>query len=143
MKMRVEHVVPLSDQAIKLLEGIKSITFMPELLEGNDDTANENKKKKNYVFKSSISSLKPISENTLNTAIKRLDFGSKMVAHGFRSMFSTIANEEGKFNRDIIEKALAHKLGDKDEQAYNRAKYIEPRRNLMQWWADWLDEVRK
>ncbi len=125
MKMNVEHIVPLSDQVIIVLEELEELT-------GNGK----------YVFQSSIDASRPISENTLNVAIKRLDFGNKLVAHGFRSMFSTTANNSGLFSRDIIEKSLAHKLGDTIEQAYNRAEYLLQRKELMQWWGNFIDDIK-
>ena len=125
MKMRKPHIIPLSKQAIDILLEIKKIN-------GNSI----------YIFPSSFSTARILSENTMNVALKRLDFGNKIVSHGFRSMFSTIANNSGRFNRDIIDKALAHKLGDTVEQTYNRADYLEERIILMQWWADYLDEIK-
>ncbi len=125
MKMRKPHTIPLSKQAINILLEIQK-------LNGNSQ----------YIFPSSFSTTRILSENTMNVALKRLDFGNKIVSHGFRSMFSTVANNSGEFSRDAIEKALAHKLGDAVEQTYNRAEYLKERTILMQWWADYLDEVK-
>ena len=123
MKMRKSHVIPLSRQSIDILLIMKRL---------KKDLAK-------FVFPSSFSSARILSENTLNVALKRLDFGNKIVSHGFRSMFSTMANNSGKFSRDAIDKALAHKLGDVVEQTYNRADYLQERKDLMQWWSDYLD----
>ncbi|WP_236844897.1 tyrosine-type recombinase/integrase [Campylobacter mucosalis] len=84
-----------------------------------------------------------MSENTLNTALRRLGYSKdEIVSHGFRAMFSTIANEkrdEHKQSIDIIERCLAHKDKDKVRAAYNRATNLIQMRELMQWWADFLD----
>jgi integrase len=126
MKMRYGHTIPLSSQSIELLKELQSLT-------GDGK----------YIFRSSIHKNRPISENTLNVALKRLGFGGDMVAHGFKSMFSTSANNSGLFSRDTIEKAMVHKLGNMTEQAYNRADYLSLRKELMQWWSDYLDEQKR
>lgn len=125
MKMKREHIIPLSLQAVKILEAIYPYT-----------------KDAKYVFHSPISRLKPISENTLNQALKRLDFGGEIVSHGFRAMFSTIAYETGKFRGEVIEDLLAHQETNQVKRAYNRAAYETEKRELMQWWSDFLDEVK-
>ena len=88
-----------------------------------------------------------MSENTLNTALRRMGYGKdEIVSHGFRAMFSTMANEkrnEHGCHADIIERCLAHKDKDKVREAYNRAQNLADMRILMQWWADYLDELVK
>ena len=79
-----------------------------------------------------------MSENALNHMIKKMGYQGKMVGHGFRSLFSTVTNEQG-FNPDAIERQLAHLEGNTVRAAYNRADYLSERREIMQWWADWLD----
>lgn len=125
MKMKREHIIPLSLQAVKILEAIYPYT-----------------KDAKYVFHSPISRLKPISENTLNQALKRLDFGGEIVSHGFRAMFSTIAYESGLFRGEVIEDLLAHQETNQVKRAYNRAAYENEKRELMQWWADYLQEAK-
>lgn len=125
MKMRKEHSLPLTPQAIKILKEIYPYT-----------------KNAKYVFHSSISTQKTISENTLNQALKRLDFGSEIVAHGFRAMFSTLAYESGSFRGEVIEDLLAHQEKNAIKRAYNRAKYETEKKEVMKWWADFLDEVK-
>lgn len=125
MKMRKEHILPLTEQAIKILKEIHPYT--------------QNAK---YVFHSPISTFKPISENTLNQALKRLEFGGEIVSHGFRAMFSTLAYENGNFRGEVIETLLAHQETNAIKRAYNRAEYETEKRELMKWWADLLDEVK-
>lgn len=125
MKMRKPHTIPLTPQGIKILEDIYPYT-----------------RDAKYVFHSPISRLKPISENTLNQALKRLEFGGEIVSHGFRAMFSTIAYESGLFRGEVIEDLLAHQETNQVKRAYNRAAYETEKRELMQWWSDFLDEVK-
>jgi len=126
MKMREEHVVPLSRQVIALLKELK----------GYSDYSD-------YLFPGVGRSY--IGENTVGKVIKILGYGGQVVGHGFRATFSTIANEavtkegESRFSPDVIEHALAHKDPNVIRGIYNRAKYLNPRRELMQWWADELD----
>lgn len=124
MKMKVEHLVPLSTQAVALLRTMKAeATF--ELL-----------------FPSRQNADRPISDGTLNAALDRMGYGDVATAHGFRTVFSTAANEHG-FNRDVIEKQLAHEERNAVRGAYNRAEYLPERSKLMQWWADRIDSMRK
>lgn len=125
MKMRKPHTIPLTPQGIKILEDIYPYT-----------------RDAKYVFHSPISRLNPISENTLNQALKRLEFGGEIVSHGFRAMFSTIAYESGLFRGEVIEDLLAHQETNQVKRAYNRAAYETEKRELMQWWSDFLDEVK-
>jgi integrase len=98
-----------------------------------------------FVFASPAKPLKHISNNTLLYALYRLGYHSRMTGHGFRTVASTILNEqrsEGRhsFDHDAIERQLAHVERNKVRGAYNRAEYIVTRREMMQWWADFLDE---
>lgn len=125
MKMRRPHEVPLSTQAIALLEDIWSLSEYGEL-----------------VFPSIRSNRKLLSENALNAALRRMGYQQdEMTAHGFRSSASTILNERG-YNPDVIEAALGHQDEDEIRRAYNRAKYWPERVKLMQDWADLLDALR-
>ena len=125
MKMDEQHIVPLSEQAIKILEEIKPITGSGR-----------------YVFPSGRSNSRPMSNNAVTAALRRMGFEQgTMSAHGFRSMASTLLNEQG-FNRDWIERQLAHGERDKIRAAYNYAQYLPERRKMMQAWANYLDELR-
>ena len=126
MKMRREHRVPLSRQAICLLRELHALTGDGEL-----------------VFPSIRSNSRPMSENTLNAALRRMGYAKdEVVAHGFRATFSTIANKSGKWNPDAIEAALAHVENNSVRRAYNRAQFWDERVEMVQWWADLLDELR-
>lgn len=125
MKARVLHIVPLAAQAIELLLEIKPLT-------GQD----------RYVFPAMTSLSRPMSENTINAALRRLGYTSQeMTGHGFRSIASTLLNERG-CNRDAIERQLAHGERNKVRAAYNYAEYLPERRKMMQEWADYLDTLR-
>jgi integrase len=125
MKMRRPHDVPLSRQALAVLRELWEL--FPE---------------SEFVFPSIRSPKKVLSENAMNSALRRMGYGpDEMTAHGFRSSASTILNEQG-FDNDVIEAALAHEEEDEVRAAYNRAKYWKPRIALMQSWADLLDEFR-
>ena len=126
MKGRVEHKVPLSRQALEVLEGIRPYTGSGK-----------------YVFPTPRSANRPLSENGVLTALRNMGYTKEqMTAHGFRSMASTLLNELGH-RPDVIEAQLAHKGADKIRATYNRAEYMLERRNLMQSWADYLDELRE
>jgi integrase len=131
MKMKVEHLVPLSAQAIELLTKLKDIS-------GSDD----------LLFPSATNRYKPMSDNTMRKAIFTLGYDgktagkSKAVPHGFRATASSILNEEG-FNPDAIERQLAHQERNGVRAAYtHHARYMEERTKMMQWWADYIDEKR-
>ena len=94
------------------------------------------------VFPSPFYPGKPLSDGTLNSALARLGYKGIATAHGFRTLFSTCANEGG-CNSEVIEKQLAHEERDEVRGAYNRAQWIADRTKLMQWWADRLDKMRK
>lgn len=125
MKMRTEHIVPLSRQAIEIIEAMRPLT-------GSDP----------LVFPSPYYPGRPLSENTFNSALARMGFRGYATAHGFRSLFSTVANECGH-DADHIERQLAHVEGNKVRAAYHRAQYLTERAKLMQWWADWLDQKKQ
>jgi len=122
MKMRVLHIVPLSKQAIKILQDLEPLTGSGH-----------------YLFPSNRTKTRPMSENTVNGALRRLGYTKEeMTGHGFRSMASTILNEQG-WNRDAIERQLAHSERDGVRAAYNYAEYLPERKRMMQSWADYLD----
>ena len=126
MKMDREHVVPLSTQVVKLLEELKVHT-------GHFA----------YLFPALSKTDRPISENTLNAALRRMGYDTRkeMCAHGFRSTASTLLNEQG-VAPDLIELQLAHKEKDKVRGAYNRAERIAERQKLMRDWSNHLDKLR-
>jgi integrase len=126
MKMRHEHAVPLSRQAIELLTEAKRFSS-----------------KSKYVFPSARTWLRPMSENTLNAGLRRLGYTKdEMTSHGFRSTASTLLNESGKWSSDAIERALAHKDKDAVRSAYNRGTKWQERVAMAQWWSDYLDRLR-
>ena len=127
MKMNREHVVPLSRQAVAILTDTQQLTG-----DGR------------YVFPSVRTGLRPMSENTLNAALRRLGYGGdEMTAHGFRSTASTLLNESGKWTTDAIERALAHGDADSVRAAYHRGAHWEERVRMAQWWSDHLDHLRE
>lgn len=126
MKMRREHIVPLSTQVVAMLQELYSYF-------GHGT----------YVFPSPQMKKTTISDGGAMKALRSTGFGKdKMCLHGFRSMASTRLNEMGQFRPDVIEACLAHKDSDAVRLAYNRAEYMEERRKLMQSWADYLDELK-
>jgi len=126
MKMARDHIVPLSRQAVALLEEIRPLT--------NGKGA--------YVFPSERSYQRPMSENTVNGAIRRMGYTkAEMTAHGFRGMASTLLNEKG-YNADWIEKQLAHDESNESRKSYNHAEFLSERRRMMQEYADYLDELK-
>lgn len=120
MKMRAEHLVPLSSQVINLLNELKAYSGNEELLFPGVNNRN-----------------RPMSENTLSYALSRMGYKNIATPHGFRALASTTLNEEG-FDPDVIERQLAHAERNKIRAAYHRAEYLEDRRKMMQWWADFL-----
>jgi integrase len=124
MKSRKEHILPLSTQAIALLEEIYPHT-----------------KDAQYVFHSPLSRTRALTDVAVSSAFKRLDFAEEIVPHGFRAMFSTIAREHKKRD-EVIEALLAHTDTNKVRSAYNRADYTEEKREVMQWYADYLEGVK-
>lgn len=126
MKMRHEHRVPLSRQALQVLETMRPISGGREL-----------------VFPSPFYPSKPLSENTFNSALARMGYKNTATAHGFRALFSTVTNEHDRSLRDVIERQLAHKDRDQVRAAYHRSTYLKDRADLLQWWADYLDTKAK
>lgn len=124
MKMRREHIVPLSEQAIKVLSTIK-------IYSGGEG----------FLFPSPLNVRKPIARGTINKIFYKTKFKGRMVPHGFRSLASTTLNECG-FNPDVIEAALAHGSGNRIRDIYNRTTYIEQRRVVMDWWGKYIDSAR-
>jgi len=125
MKMREQHRVPLSTQAVAILRELRPLTG-----DGR------------YVFSGVRTAARPMSNNTVNAALRRLGFTKdEMTGHGFRSMASTLLNERG-WSADAIEAQLAHGERNKIRAAYNFAKYLPERREMMQWWADCLGALR-
>lgn len=119
MKMKKEHLVPLPKQPLDILRQM----YLDRLQD-------------KYVFTQTRDLLKPMPVETPLAAIKRAGYGGQMVTHGFRSLFSTSANESQLFSDDVIERCLAHVPRNKIRSAYNRAEYWQHRVELMQWWAD-------
>lgn len=126
MKMRRDHLVPLPDQAITLLDELRR-------LNGNGE----------YLFPSLRTWKRPMSENTLNAALRRMGYsGEEMTAHGFRASFSTLANESGLWHADAIERALAHVDKNEVRRAYARGEHWDERVKLADWWAGYLGSLR-
>ncbi|EME2730125.1 TPA: integrase [Proteus mirabilis] len=125
MKMNREHTVPLSEAALAILELMKPLS-------GNRE----------FIFPSRIKPTQPMNSQTVNAALKRAGFGGVLVSHGLRSIASTALNEQG-FPPDVIEAALAHVDKNEVRRAYNRSDYLEQRRPMMQWWADFIEEADK
>jgi len=125
MKKRREHRIPLTEQALELLEVIKPISGHRE-----------------YIFPSDRDPKKPCNSQTANMALKRMGFAGRLVSHGLRSLASTTLNEQG-FDRDLIESALAHVDDNQVRSAYNRTDYLERRRPMMGWWSGHIEEAAK
>lgn len=126
MKGRIEHAVPLAKQSLALFEQVRALTG-----DGR------------YVFPSIRTPVRPMSENTINAALRRLGYsGDEMTAHGFRAMASTLLNESGKWSVDAIKRALAHKDKDEVRAAYNRGSFWQERVSMAAWWADHLETLR-
>ena len=125
MKTKDDHIVPLSESMIKLLDEIK--------LYSNGSP---------YLFPSTKSKNTPLSDGALLGAIRRIGYSTEeFTPHGFRAMFSTIAHEKSNFKYDVIETQLAHRVGGKVSQAYNRAKYLDERIELIDWWSNYLNNI--
>lgn len=126
-KTKTDHLVPLSIQAIKILRTIQPLSGHGE-----------------YVFQGGHSPLRPMSEAAINAALKRLGYNTQtqITGHGFRAMARTILHERLNIDPHIIEHQLAHSVPDALGAAYNRTKFIEQRKVMMQQWADYLDELK-
>ena len=125
MKMKKPHKVPLSKEALRVLDLMKAISGHRE-----------------WVFPSIKAPLNHMHEQTANAAIIRMGFGGELVAHGMRSIARTAAEESGKFRTDVLEAALAHSKKDEIIAAYNRAEYLTERVILMQWWSDFVSSQK-
>jgi len=126
MKTGEQHTIPLSDQLLEIL-----------------NLAKHYRQGGSYIFYSNRNKNAPMSDVTLGKAL-RTTIGysnDRIVPHGFRAMFSTIAHEKSNFSSEVIEVQLAHKIGSRVAQAYNRAQYLEQRRELLEWWGGWLEEI--
>ncbi len=124
-KMKDEHLVPLSRQAISLLKQIKALTTQSDL-----------------VLPGTYSQDKPMSENTINKALRVIGYDTKteICGHGFRAMACGALNESGLWSKDAIERQMSHKERNKVRAAYvHTAEYLEARIEMMQWWSDYLD----
>ncbi|APG23909.1 tyrosine-type recombinase/integrase [Syntrophotalea acetylenica] len=126
MKMKNPHIVPLSPQALTILRELQQITG-----------------KGTYLFPSSRSAARPISDNTLNAALRRMGYdGTEFVSHGWRAIFRTLADEVLQERIDIIEAQLAHQVSDALGRAYNRTSFLKERRALMNRWGSYLDGLK-
>jgi integrase len=124
-KMRRPHRIPLPTQAVEVLRDLHRLTGAGEM-----------------VFPSVGNARKPLSENTLNAAIRRMGFGKEeLTAHGFRATASTLLNESGLWNPDAIERQLAHVEPNAVRRAYARGDHWDERVRMMQWWADRLEAL--
>lgn len=123
MKMKELHIIPLSEQAIAVLRDLE-----------------KHSGHRKYVFPNEHNPASFMSENTMLYALYRMGYHSRATGHGFRSTASTILNEHG-FRADVIERQLAHSERNSVRAAYNHAQYLVERREMMQWWADYLDEM--
>lgn len=121
MKAKREHIIPLSHQALDILEIMKPISAHRE-----------------HVFPSRNDPKQAMNSQTANAALKRIGYGGKLVAHGLRSIASTALNEAG-INADVIEASLAHSDKNEVRRAYNRTTYLNKRIELMQWWGDYVE----
>lgn len=125
MKMREQHIVPLARQSLEVVQELRWLTG-----EGR------------YLFPSSRTTERPMSEATVLAALRALGYGKEeMCGHGFRAMASTLLNENG-WSSDVIERQLAHAERNKVRAAYNRAQFLPERRKMMQAWADYLDALK-
>jgi integrase len=126
MKMRQVHAVPLSRQSLAILKELKAL-----------ENAGP------FIFPALHTSLRCMSENTLNTALRRMGYGQQeMTSHGFRSIASTLLNESGLWHPDAIERALAHGDSNRIRAAYHRGVHWDERVRMAQWWSDYLDQLR-
>jgi integrase len=126
MKMRQAHSVPLSRQALAILSDMRSLSGSGR-----------------YAFPSIRTRARPISDNTINAALRRMGYSKdQMTAHGFRTSASSLLNESGKWNPDAIERALAHMVAGSVRRIYNQSAYWGERVEMAQWWSDYLEELR-
>jgi hypothetical protein len=127
MKMKQPHIVPLCVQAVTILTELKQLTGASK-----------------YVFPSGRSFARPMSNNTVNAALRRMGYDKEtMTGHGFRTMARTILDEVLQVRPDYIEHQLAHAVRDPNGRAYNRTAHLEGRREMMQTWVDYLDGLKQ
>lgn len=127
MKMRMPHLVPLCDEAVAILRELHPLTGRGQ-----------------YVFPGGRSPKRPMSDNAINAALRRMGYGSDvMTAHGFRATARTLLDEVLGYRPDYIEHQLAHAVKDPNGRAYNRTAHLAERRKMMQGWADYLDNLRE
>lgn len=127
MKMRQAHTVPLSRQALAIVDQMRQLSGGGR-----------------FVFPSIRSNARPISDNTVNAALRRMGYGKdQMTAHGFRTTASSLLNESGKWNPDAIERALAHMVAGSVRRIYNQSAYWAERVQMAQWWSDHIDDLRE
>lgn len=122
MKKKRPHIVPLTHQTLNILTEMKKISAGRE-----------------HIFPSVRDPNNPMSSQTANMAIKRMGYGNKLVSHGMRSIASTVLNENG-LDPDVVEAALAHVDNNETRRAYNRTTYLQQRRELMEWWSNYIDQ---
>jgi integrase len=125
MKMRTPHIVPLTSQALEVLDTLRTLTGESE-----------------WLFPGDRSASKPMSNNTILKALERMGYKGRMTGHGFRGLASTILHEQG-YAHDHIELQLAHAPRNAVSAAYNHALYLEPRAKMMQDWADFLERTQR
>jgi len=126
-KTQTPHIVPLAAQAVAILKDLRPMTGRGR-----------------YVFPSARTSARPMSDNAILTAMRRMGIGEdEMTGHGFRAVARTILDEVLGFRPDIIEHQLAHTVKDPNGRAYNRTAHLAERRVMMQRWADYLDELKQ
>jgi len=123
MKMKRDHTVPLSSAMMRLLEDLRPLSGHRE-----------------WLFPSDRSPRKPMSSQSANMALKRMGFKGRLVSHGLRALASTTLNEKG-FDPELIETALAHVDSNSVRAAYNRAEYLERRREMMEWWSGHIENL--
>ncbi len=125
MKMKRSHKIPLTPSTLRLLELLKPVSGHRQ-----------------YIFPADRNPRTHMNTQSANAAIKRMGFKGQLVAHGLRALASTTLNESMKFDSDLIEACLAHKETNEVRAAYNRAEYVEHRRELMSWWSDFINEAK-
>ena len=125
MKMKRGHKIPLTPSTLRLLELLKPVSGHRQ-----------------YIFPADRNPRTHMNTQSANTAIKRMGFKGQLVAHGLRALASTTLNESMKFDSDLIEACLAHNETNEVRAAYNRAEYIEHRREVMSWWSDFINEAK-
>jgi integrase len=125
MKMRTPHIVPLARQTLEALEMLRPLTGQSK-----------------WLFPGDRNSKNPMSNNTILKALERMGYKGSMTGHGFRGLASTLLHEQG-YNHDYIELQLAHAPRNAVSAAYNHAIYLEPRKRMMQDWADFLERTQR